>query len=108
MLATVLHERHRLPTAQISRLIDLNYVSTGKHIAKLTPLFTEHRHPIAPTGNKTKKLEHPYATAALPQDGPTTRDATTITATAPLEPAAPSYPPSWATSASDGRSRVPS
>lgn len=77
MLSTVLHERHQLPTAQISRLIDLNYVSVGKHVAKLAPLFAEHGHPITSTGNKIKKLEHLYATVALPQDEPATRDVTT-------------------------------
>jgi hypothetical protein len=77
MLATVLHERHHLPTAQISRLIDVNHVSVGKHIAKLAPLFAEHGHPIAPTDNKIKKLEHLHETVALPQDRPATHGVTT-------------------------------
>lgn len=77
MLATVLHERHRLPTAQISRLIDLNYVSLGKHIAKLAQLFAEHGHPITPAKNKIKKLEHLYEIAAISQEDLATRGVTT-------------------------------
>jgi Rhodopirellula transposase DDE domain len=77
MLATVLHERYQLPIAQISRLIDLNYVSVGKHVARLAPLFAEHGHALTPVGDTITKLEHLYKIAALPQDRPATREVTT-------------------------------
>jgi hypothetical protein len=60
MLATVLRERYQLPVAQISRMIDLNYVSVGKHVARLAPLFAEHGHALTPFGGAIKKLEHLY------------------------------------------------
>jgi hypothetical protein len=77
MLATVLHERYLLPIAQISRLIDMNYVSVGKYVAILAPLFAEHGHALASAGGKIKKLEHLYEIAALPQVDGATREVTT-------------------------------
>lgn len=77
MLATVLRERYQLPVAQISRMIDLNYVSVGKHVARLAPLFAEHGHALTPVGDAIKKLEHLYEIAVLPQDRSATREVTT-------------------------------
>ena len=57
MLAAVLHTRHGLPVAQISRLLEINPVSVKQHINQLLPLFTEHDHPLTPTGQRIKKLE---------------------------------------------------
>ena len=57
MLAVALHVRHRLPTAQISRLLNIHPVALKQHIDPLMPLFAEHGHPLTPTGQKIKKLE---------------------------------------------------
>jgi Rhodopirellula transposase DDE domain len=73
MLATVLHERHGLPVAQLSRLIDLHPVALGKHIAQLTPLFAQHSHPITATGREIKTLQQLQDAYPLPQDQPETR-----------------------------------
>jgi len=75
MLATVLHQRHRLPVAQIGRLIELNPVSLKQHITRLAPLFAEYGQPITPTETKIKKVEQ--FSVLLPQDAPPTRDVTT-------------------------------
>lgn len=57
MLAAVLHTRHGLPAAQISRLLGISPVSVKHHINQLLPLFAEHGHPLTPTDRRIKKLE---------------------------------------------------
>jgi Rhodopirellula transposase DDE domain len=77
MLAVALHVRHRLPTAQISRLLDIHPVALKQHIDRLMPLFAEHGHPLTPTGQKIKKLEElTTRQQPVPQTQEPTRDVT--------------------------------
>jgi Rhodopirellula transposase DDE domain len=77
MLATVLHERHRLPATQLSRLIELTNSNVNRHVTALAPLFTAHGHTITPTGTKTRKIEHFHLDIAPPHPDPATREITT-------------------------------
>jgi hypothetical protein len=77
MLAAVLHIRHGLPAAQIGRLLDISPVALKQHINQLLPLFTEHGHPLTPTGRRIKKLEELTARQqSVPQTSEATRDVT--------------------------------
>jgi hypothetical protein len=53
----VLHARHGLPAAQISRLLEISSVAVKHHINQLRPLFTEYGHPPAPSGRRIKRPE---------------------------------------------------
>ena len=72
MLAAVLHERHRLPVAQINRM--MTPALLRRDLTNLVPMFAQHGHPITRTATKLMRLEQLLTLAPLlTHEDPATR-----------------------------------